>query len=99
LCLCVPLLFLLLRYGEDRELGTKDLAEVAIDATRGLDRLGEVIPFDIEALGHGQDVAGAIRDAELAALAPLLDNHHPASGDPDLVLVKRFPPIFHPDSF
>ena len=54
-----------------------------------------IIAFEIEGLGHTEDIAGAVCDAELAALAPLFDDSDPALCDLNGLRIEWDAPIFH----
>ena len=54
-----------------------------------------IIAFEIEGLGHTEDIAGAVCDAELAALAPLFDDSDPTLCNLNSSQIKWNTPIFH----
>ena len=54
-----------------------------------------IIAFEIEGLGHPEDIARAVCDTELAALAPLFDYSYPTLRDLNGLQIKWNTPIFH----
>ena len=54
-----------------------------------------IIAFEIEGLGHPEDIARAVCDTELAALAPLFDYSDPTLRDLNGLQIKWNAPIFH----
>jgi hypothetical protein len=54
-----------------------------------------IIPFEIEGLGHPEDIARAVIDTEFAALASLFNNSYPTLRDPNGLQIKRNAPILH----
>jgi len=54
-----------------------------------------IIAFEIEGLGHPEDIARAVCDTELAALAPLFDYSDPTLRDLNGLQIKWNTPIFH----
>jgi hypothetical protein len=54
-----------------------------------------IITFEIEGLGHPEDIARAVGDTELAALAPVFDDSDPTLRDLNRLQIKWNPPIFH----
>jgi len=54
-----------------------------------------IIAFEIEGLGHLEDIPRAVGDTELAALAPLFDDSDPTLRDLNGLQIKWNPPIFH----
>jgi hypothetical protein len=54
-----------------------------------------IIAFEIEGLGHPEDIARAVRDTELAAFAPLFDDRDPTLRDLNGPQIKWNTPIFH----
>lgn len=54
-----------------------------------------IITFEIEGLGHPEDIARAVGDAELAAFAPFFDDSDPTLRDLNGLQVKWNSPIFH----
>ena len=58
-----------------------------------------IIAFEIEGLGHPEDMAGAVCDTELAPFAPLFDYNDPPLRDLNGLQIKWNTPIFHLNSF
>jgi hypothetical protein len=54
-----------------------------------------IIAFEIEGLGHPEDITGAVGDTELAALASLFDHNDPTLRDLNGLQIKWNTPIFH----
>jgi hypothetical protein len=54
-----------------------------------------IIAFEIEGLGHLEDIAGAVCDTELAPFAPLFDDSDPTLRNLNGVQIKWNTPIFH----
>ncbi len=67
--------------GKDREIRANGLTEMAVYAPILSFGLGVIIAFEIEGVGHPEDIAGAIIDAEFAALASFLNHSYPTPGD------------------
>jgi hypothetical protein len=57
-----------------------------------------IITFEIEGLGHPEDIARAIIDTEFAALASLFNNGYPTLCDLNSLEIKWNTPIFHLNS-
>jgi len=55
-----------------------------------------IIAFEIEGLGHPEDMARAVRDTELAPFTPLFDDSDPTLRDLNGPQIKWSTPIFHP---
>jgi hypothetical protein len=85
--------------GKDREIRAKDFAEMAVYTVIFSFSLGVVVAFEIEGLGHSEDVARAVGDTELTPLAPLLDDSDPTLRDLNGLQIKWNTPIFHLNSF
>jgi hypothetical protein len=81
--------------GKDREIRAKDLAKMAVDTVILSFSLRVIITFDIEGLGHPEDMARAVCDTELAALAPLFDHDDPTLRDLNGLQIKWNTPVFH----
>ena len=79
----------------DRELRTDGFAKVAVYAPLLVYHLGIMIALDVEVRAEVQDPAGAVLDAELAALAPVFDYYYFSTCDPDRLQVQRCPPKVH----
>jgi hypothetical protein len=58
-----------------------------------------IVAFGIEGLRHLEDVARAVGDTELAALAPLFDYSDPTLRDLNGLQIKWYTPVFHLDPF
>jgi hypothetical protein len=54
-----------------------------------------IIAFEIEGLGHPEDIARAVGHTELAALAPLFENRNPTLRNLNSPQIKWNTPIFH----
>ncbi len=54
-----------------------------------------IIAFEIEGLGHPEDMARAVRDTEPAAFAPLFDDSDPPLRDLNGLPIEWNPPILH----
>jgi len=54
-----------------------------------------IIAFEIEGLGHPEDIARAVGNTELAALAPFFDYSDPTLRDLNGLQIKWNTPIFH----
>ncbi len=67
--------------GKNRKIGTNGLAEVAVYTAILPFSLRIIISSEIESLGHPEDIAGAVIDAEFAALASLLNYGYPTPCD------------------
>jgi hypothetical protein len=61
-------------------------------------RFGIIITFEVEGLRHPEDIARAVTDTELAALASLFDDRDPTPCDLNRLKIKRNTPIFHLNS-
>jgi hypothetical protein len=81
--------------GKDREIRAKNFAEMAVDTIIFSFSLRVIIAFEIEGLGHLEDIARAVGDTELAALAPLFDDSDPTLRDLNGLQIKWNTPIFH----
>ncbi len=57
-----------------------------------------IIAFEVKRLGHPENMARTVGDAELAALAPLLDDRDPTLCDPNGFQIKRNTPVLHLNS-
>jgi hypothetical protein len=68
---------------------------MAVDAIIFPFSLRVIIAFEIEGLGHPEDIAGAVGDTELATLAPLFDDSDPTLRDLNGLQIKWNTPIFH----
>jgi len=71
---------------------------VAVDTLILSLRLRVIITFEIEGLGHPEDLARAVIDAELAALASIFNDSDPTLCDLNGLQIKWNTPIFHLDS-
>jgi hypothetical protein len=81
--------------GKDREIRANGLTEMAVYTPVLSFSLRVIITFDIESLGHPEDIARAVIDTELAALASLFNYSYPAFCDLNGLQVKWDTPIFH----
>jgi hypothetical protein len=81
--------------GKDREIRAEDFAEMAVDTVIFSFSLRVIIAFEIEGLRHAEDMARAVRDTELAALAPLFDDRDPTLRDLNGLQIKWNTPILH----
>ena len=85
--------------GKDRKIRANGLTEMAVHTLILSIRLGVIITFEIEGLGHPEDIARAVADAELTALASLFDYSDATLCDLNRLKIKRNTPIFHLNSF
>jgi hypothetical protein len=81
--------------GKDREIRAKDFAEMAVYTVIFSFSLRVIITLEIEGLGHLEDIARAVCNTELAALAPLFDDSDPTLRDLNGPQIKWNTPIFH----
>jgi hypothetical protein len=84
--------------GKDREIRTNGLTEMAVDASILSFRLRVIITFEIEGLGHPENIAGAVIDTELTALASIFNDGDPTLCDLNGLQIKWNSPIFHLNS-
>jgi hypothetical protein len=68
---------------------------MAVDTVIFSFSLRVIIAFEIEGLRHPEDMARAVRDTELAALAPLFDDRDPTLRDLNGLQIKWNTPILH----
>jgi hypothetical protein len=85
--------------GKDREIRAEDFAEMAVYTFIFSFSLRIIVAFEIEGLGHPEDIARAVGDTELAAFAPLFDYNDPPLRDLNGLQIKWNTPIFHLNSF
>jgi len=68
-------------HAEDGKLRTDHFTEAAVQTIFGIAGIGGMIALGIEFVGHGQNVARAIVDAEFASLAAFSDDIDLAARD------------------
>ena len=81
--------------GKDREIRAKDFAEMAVYTVIFSFSLRVIIAFEIEGLGHPENIARAVCDTELATFAPLFEHSDPTLRDLNGLQIKWDTPIFH----
>jgi hypothetical protein len=54
-----------------------------------------IIPFEIEGLGHPEDISRAVIDTELTTLAPIFNDSDPTLCNLNGLQIKWNTPIFH----
>jgi len=85
--------------GKDREIRANGLTEVTVYTPILSFSLRVIIAFEIEGLGHPEDIARTVIDTELAALASLFDYGYPTLCDLNGLQIKWNTPIFHLNPF
>jgi hypothetical protein len=77
------------------EFGAEHSTQPTGNAALRVAHLGRVVAFGVEEVGHFENVARAIGDTQLAALAAFEDEVDFAVRNYDAVLIKGFTPEFH----
>jgi hypothetical protein len=85
--------------GKDREIRANGLTEMAVDTLVLSFSLRVIITFEIEGLGHPEDITRAVIDTELAAFASIFYYNYPTFCDLNGLQIKWNTPIFHINSF
>jgi hypothetical protein len=85
--------------GKNRKIRANSLTEMAVHTLILSFRLWVIITFEIEGLGHPEDIARAVTDTELAALASLFNYSYLTPCDLNGLKIKWNTPIFHSNSF
>ena len=87
---------LLRRFSDkDREFRAERLAEMTVNAALSFLYEREMIPFNVKSTRHFQHAARAVFNAELAALATLLNNSNDAPAYVNFFRIKGRAPEFH----